>query len=145
LDQLADKYFSDQFTLTYDDVGAGAYAEEEVEAEATEEPTPAPPTATPAPEPTATPEPAADTGFTAPEGKALFVFYNNSSEDFNVDVGPQLLQVPAGQVGQLVLDPGTYTWKGHSPGGGFYITDANGNTAFEITVTAGQVFETGVQ
>jgi polar amino acid transport system substrate-binding protein len=28
LDELARKYFSDQFTLTYDDIGPGAYAKE---------------------------------------------------------------------------------------------------------------------
>jgi branched-chain amino acid transport system substrate-binding protein len=29
LDQLAEKYFSEQFTVTYDDIGPGAYAEDE--------------------------------------------------------------------------------------------------------------------
>lgn len=31
LDGLADKYFSDKFVLTYDDIGPGAYAEDEAE------------------------------------------------------------------------------------------------------------------
>jgi tetratricopeptide (TPR) repeat protein len=87
---------------------------------------------------------AAPGGYDVPEGKALFVFHNNSGEDFNVDVGPHLLEVPAGQTGQVVLDPGTYTWKGHSPGGGYYITDGSGNSAFEFSVAAGDVHETGV-
>ena len=43
LDTLADKYFSDQFTVTYDDIGPGAYTEDEEasepEVEATEETT----------------------------------------------------------------------------------------------------------
>jgi len=34
LEELNQKYFSDQFQLTYDDVGPGAYAEEETEEEA---------------------------------------------------------------------------------------------------------------
>ena len=38
LDALAQKYFSDQFTITYDDIGAGAYEEETPAAEPTEAP-----------------------------------------------------------------------------------------------------------
>jgi ABC-type amino acid transport substrate-binding protein len=37
LAELAEKYFSDQFTVTYDDIGPGAYGEEEGEAEGEEE------------------------------------------------------------------------------------------------------------
>ncbi|MCL4304241.1 MAG: transporter substrate-binding domain-containing protein, partial [Anaerolineae bacterium] len=37
LDALAQKYFSDEFQLTYDDIGPGAYATEEASAEATAE------------------------------------------------------------------------------------------------------------
>jgi hypothetical protein len=90
-------------------------------------------------------------GFDIPDGKALFVFYNYTNVDWNLDVGPHLLQVPANQAGQeyamgtVALDPGTYTWQAHSPGGGYYITDADGNTSFEITVEAGQVVEQSVQ
>jgi hypothetical protein len=36
LDELALKYFSDQFKITYDDIGEGAYAEEEDAAEEVE-------------------------------------------------------------------------------------------------------------
>lgn len=109
-----------------------------------------PPMPTQPPQPTE--PPAADQpAFDVPEGKALFVFYNFTNVDWNIDVGPYFLEVPAntgGQeytTGQVAIDPGTYTWKAHSPGGGYYITDANGNNTFEFTVSAGQVYEEGVR
>lgn len=117
-----------------------------------------PPTATPVPtssrvEPTAAPVPptVAPSGFEIPPGKALFVFYNFTNVDWNVDVGPHLLQLPANQPGQeyavatVALDPGKYTWRGHSPGGGYYITDGNGNQAFEFTVATGEIHEESVR
>jgi hypothetical protein len=81
----------------------------------------------------------------------LFVFYNYTNVDWNIDVGPHLLKVPANQPGQefavatLVLDPGTYTWQANSPGGGWGIKDANGNVAFQFTVAAGDVYQQGVR
>jgi hypothetical protein len=116
---------------------------------------PVPPTDTPEPAPpppTATEAPAkSPSGFDVPAGKALFVFYNYTSVDWNIDVGPNLLKVPANQPGQefavgtLVLDPGTYTWQANSPGGGWGIRDANGNVAFQFTVAAGDVYVQGVR
>ena len=44
-----------------------------------------------------------------------------------------------------ILDPGTYTWQGHSPGGGFYITDGSGNRSFEFTVAAGDIYPASVR
>jgi tetratricopeptide (TPR) repeat protein len=84
-----------------------------------------------------------------PEGKALFTFTNYTDVDWDVDVGPHHINVPAWKggdypVGTVVLDPGTYTWQGHSPGGGYYITDANGNRSFEFTVVAGDIYAQGV-
>ncbi len=106
----------------------------------------------PPPPPTDTPAPAKSTsGFDVPPGKALFVFYNYTNVDWNIDVGPHLLKVPANQPGQefalgtQVLDPGTYTWQALSPGGGYYIRDANGNKSFEFTVAAGDVYKQGVR
>ena len=128
----------------------------------TNTPEPAP-TDTPAPAPTDTPEPApppptateapakSPSGFDVPPGKALFVFYNYTNVDWNIDVGPNLLKVPANQPGQefavgtMPLDPGTYTWQANSPGGGWGIKDANGNVAFQFTVAAGDVYVQGVR
>lgn len=83
--------------------------------------------------------------FEVPPGKALFVFTNYTNVDWSIDVGPYHLDLPAWQEGQdypvgtLAIDPGTYTWQAHSPGGGYYITDANGNHAFEFTAAAGEI------
>lgn len=79
-----------------------------------------------------------------PPGKSLFVFINYTDVDWSVDVGPYHLDIAAwrGQadypVATVIIEPGTYVWKAHSPGGGFYVTDANGNQAFEFTVEAGK-------
>lgn len=79
-----------------------------------------------------------------PPGKSLFVFINYTDVDWSVDIGPYHLDVAAwrGQaeypVATLIIEPGTYIWKAHSPGGGYYVTDANGNQAFEFTVAAGK-------
>jgi len=89
-----------------------------------------------------------DTQFDIPPGKALFVFRNYSGEDWDVDIGSYFLQVPANPPGQeylhatIVIEPGTYTWQAHSPGGGYYITDSNNNTSFEFTVAAGEMYGT---
>ncbi len=112
----------------------------------TETPVPAP-TDTPEPPPTATEAPAAKSsgGFDVPAGKAMFVVYNYSSYDLNIDVGPNLLKVPANQPGQeyavatLVLDPGAYTFQIGLPGGG-WLQDSKGNKAFDFTVVAGDVY-----
>lgn len=86
-----------------------------------------------------------------PAGKALFVFRNYCGVDWNIDVGPYFVQVPAKPAdkeyaeGTIVIDPGTYTWKGHSPGGGYYLGGEGGNQAFEFTVAAGEVHTEGCQ
>jgi hypothetical protein len=110
-------------------------------------PTAAPqPTAPPAPEPTPTPEPSASSGFDVPPGKALFVFYNYTDIDWNIDVGPYFLAVPANVPGQeysvatVAIDPGTYTWQGTSPGGKWYIRMGEGGSAKDFTVAAGDVY-----
>jgi hypothetical protein len=80
-----------------------------------------------------------------PPGKALFVFVNYTVRDWNVDVGPYFMQVPARPGGEeyalesLALEPGTYTWQAHSPGGTFTITDSKGNRSFEISVVEGEI------
>jgi len=108
--------------------------------------TQAPPPSTPAPE-----QAGAPAGFEVPSGKALFVFYNYTDSDWVIDVGPHTLEVPANQPGQphavatVAIDPGHYAWSGHSPGGGYYITDANRNQSFEFDVVEGQVYEASVQ
>lgn len=102
----------------------------------------------PASTPIATTAPSQDTtssGFEVPPGKALFVFYNFTGTDWNIDIGPYFLQVPAKPPSReyvfdtVAIDPGTYTWQAHSPGGGYYIVDSQGNRAFEFTVAAGDV------
>jgi tetratricopeptide (TPR) repeat protein len=86
-----------------------------------------------------------------PPGKARFVLINYTGEDWNIDVGPHFLQVPRKQpdqefsMGMVDLDPGTYTWQAHSPGGGYYITDDQGNRSFEFTVTAGEIYQVPVR
>jgi hypothetical protein len=125
--------------------------------------TPVPPTETPVPAPTDTPEPPpppptateapaqSSGGFDVPAGKALFVFYNYTNIDWNIDVGPFFLAVPANQSGQefavatVAIDPGTYTWQGKSPGGKYYIGGQNGNPAFTFSVAAGEVHAEGVR
>ena len=134
--------------------------------------TPVPPTNTPEPAPTNTPEPApTDTpepppppptateapaakssgGFDVPAGKALFVFYNYTNIDWNIDIGPYFLAVPANQAGQefavatVAIDPGTYIWQGKAPGGKYYIGGQGGNPAFQFTVAAGEVHAEGVR
>jgi hypothetical protein len=107
-----------------------------------------------APTPAATPtEPsiAVPPELDVPPGKALFVFYNYTGTDWNIDIGPYFLQVPAKQPGQeyflgtIAIDPGTYTWYAQSPGGQYFMTDDKGNKAFEFTIVAGEVYEEGVR
>jgi hypothetical protein len=125
--------------------------------------TPVPPTDTPEPAPTDTPEPPpppptateapakSPSGFDVPAGKALFVFYNYTNIDWNLDVGPYFLAVPATQVGQeftvstVAIDPGTYTWQGKSPGGRYYIGGQSGNPAFTFSVALGEVHAEGIR
>ena len=89
-----------------------------------------------------------DPQFEIPPGMALFVFRNYSGEDWNVDIGPYFLQVPANPPDQeyihatIAIEPGTYKWQAHSPGGGYYITDEHNNTYFEFTVAAGEMYGT---
>ena len=88
--------------------------------------------------------------FVAPPGKALFVFYNYTGEDWNIDVGPHLLQVPATKLGEpyavvsLELEPGTYTLMGSSPATGRQIHTMDGGLYIEFTVQAGDVYPSGV-
>ncbi len=90
-------------------------------------------------------------GFDVPPGKALFVFYNYSDSVWNIDIGPHFLQVPAREPGQeyrvgtIAIDPGTYTWQGHTPDGDYYITGPDRNKAFEFTVEAGDAHLEGVR
>ena len=108
-------------------------------------PEPAPPTEVP----TAAAEPTPE--FVAPPGKALFVFYNYTGEDWNIDVGPHLLQVPATKPGEpyavvtLELEPGTYTLMGSSPATGRQIHTMDGGLYIEFTVQAGDVYPSGVR
>jgi hypothetical protein len=104
--------------------------------------------------PSATPTKSPSTApaeFDIPPGKALFVFYNYTGTDWNIDIGPYFLQVPAKQPGQeyflgtIAIDPGTYTWYAQSPGGQYFMTDDKGNKAFEFTIVAGEVYEEGVR
>lgn len=87
--------------------------------------------------------------FDVPPGKALFVFVNYTDVDWNVDIGPYFLQVPARGpdqaevVSTIDIDPGTYRWQAHSPGGNYYITDENNNHSFEFTVAEGEVYLQG--
>jgi hypothetical protein len=130
-------------------------AHEVLAAEAPSEPTPTPesvvpePTATLVPRPTATP--GTSTGFDFPPDKALFVFYNYSGVDWNVDFGPYLLELPAKPpneeytVATIIIDPGTYMYQGHSPGGGYYMKNSQGGRDFEFTVAAGETYETSVR
>lgn len=89
--------------------------------------------------------------FVAPPGKALFVFYNYTGEDWNIDVGPYLLQVPATRPGEpyavvtLELEPGTYTLMGNSPATGRQIHTMDGGLYIEFTVQAGDVYPSGVR
>ena len=49
---------------------------------------------------------------------------------------------PAGEeyaVEVLSLDPGSYTWQAHSPGGDYTITDSEGRRSFEISVVEGEI------
>lgn len=86
-----------------------------------------------------------------PPGKALFVFINYTNVDWSIDVGPYHMDLPAWQDGQdypmgtLAIDPGTYIWQAHSPGGGYYITDANGNQSFEFTAAEGEIVQRSVR
>ena len=83
-------------------------------------------------------------GFEIPPGKALCVFTNYTNRDWDIDVGPYHLDLPAWQAGQaypvdtVVLDPGTYTWHAHSPDGG-------DNVAFAFTVAAGEIYPVSVR
>ncbi len=89
---------------------------------------------TPAPPPTAPPPPP---GPSAPAGKGLLVFINNTGVDFVVDViGPTNTSevVPPNSSKEFVLDPGSYTINGHSPGGEWAID------AYQFDLAAGQVF-----
>jgi tetratricopeptide (TPR) repeat protein len=91
-------------------------------------------------------QPASD--FDIPPGKALFYFANYSGEQWNVDIGSYFLEVPPNPPGQeynlvtIIIEPGTYTWQAHSANAGYYITDSNGNKAFEFTVAAGEAYGT---
>ena len=91
-------------------------------------PAPVPPTATPRPAPA---------GPSVPTGKAVFLFRNNTSVDFVIDViGPTNTSqvIPPNSSHEFVLDPGDYIINGHSPGGDYYID------AYNFSVGTGQVF-----
>lgn len=86
--------------------------------------------------------------FDIPPGKALFVFKNYSGEQWNVDIGSYFLEVPPNPPDReftyttLAIDPGTYTWQAHSADAGNYIVDSDGNSGFEFTVAAGEIYGT---
>lgn len=92
---------------------------------------------------------ASNSKFDVPAGKALFVFTNYTDVDWDIDVGPYHISMPAWHGGEypvetVPIDPGTYIWQAHSPGGGYYITDDNGNHSFEFTVGEGEIYSQGV-
>ena len=65
------------------------------------------------------------------------MFINNTGVDFVVDViGPTNSSevVPPNSTKEFVLDPGSYTINGHSPGGEWAIN------AYQFDLAAGQVF-----
>ena len=90
-------------------------------------------------------------GFDVPPGKALFLFFNYTGIDWNIDIGPNFMQAPAKQPDQvfsvtaIVIDPGSYVWQGHSPGGQYSITGDNGKKVFEFSVREGEVHEAMTQ
>jgi hypothetical protein len=93
-------------------------------------------TPAPAAAPTKAPPPP-PAGPSAPAGKGLLVFNNNTGVDFVVDViGPTNTSqvIPPGVAHEFVLDPGHYTLNGHSPGGQWSIN------AYQFDLAAGQVF-----
>ena len=91
-------------------------------------PAPVPPTATPKPAPV---------GPSAPAGKGLFIFRNQTGLDFVIDViGPTNTSqvIPPNSSHEFTLDPGSYIINGHSPGGQYVID------AYSFDIAAGQVF-----
>lgn len=147
--------WSEQQEIMFDSLDSFSWSPEAVKTVVPPpEPTPVPtPTSPPAP-PTPTEAPSsAPPGLDVPPGKALFVFRNFTDKDWNVDIiGSQsyFLAVPPNQPGQefaeatIAIDPGTYIWKAGSPLG-FYIRDATGNTDFEFSVAAGDIYPTSVR
>ena len=115
------------------------------------EPTDTPVLPTPESSPTPVQSGGAPSGLDVPPGKALFVFYNYTHIDWNLDIGPYFLQVPATQSGQehaaatIAIDPGTYTWQATSPGGEWFIKMGHGGAAAEFTVAAGDVYVESVR
>ncbi len=83
--------------------------------------------------------------FDVPPGKALFVFINYTHLDWNIDVGPYFVQSPGrapdqeSSISSIVIDPGTYTWKGISADGTSVISTPNRDRGFEFTVAAGEI------
>ncbi len=74
-----------------------------------------------------------------PAGQGLFVFYNVSEFDFNVEVGEYTLEVPAGETGTQALDPGEYTCQATTTDGKYIIEPET------FTLEAGDIYETGVE
>jgi tetratricopeptide (TPR) repeat protein len=87
-------------------------------------------------------------GIQIPEGKALFYFLNYTGQVWQVDVGPHFFEIPPRtpdevyNLGTIFVDPGTYTWSAHSLDN-YYIVDDDGNRAFEITLSPGDVYGSG--
>jgi hypothetical protein len=118
LDDLAATYFSDQFGLTYDDIGPGAYEEDaEATAEPTTEPTAVPQPTQPPTEPTQAP---VANPFQPQAGQSRMYFFNEYGEEITVDINGQAHKIPPGTPDDAIpidLPPGKYTYTVSIPGG----------------------------
>jgi hypothetical protein len=86
-------------------------------------------------------------GLEAPAAKALFVIRNFTRVSWEINVGSQVLHVPAYTSGQgfsegiLVLDPGIYRWKAFSKeAGGYMASDPEGETNLSCIVREKDVY-----
>ncbi len=72
-----------------------------------------------------------------PEGQSKLVFENLSAVDLVVDInGPSIgtANVPPGSMAEFIVDPGSYTYNAHQPGGGFGVAPGS----FDLTAGEGQ-------
>jgi hypothetical protein len=112
LTELSTKYFGTEFTVTYDDIGEGAYAEEEGGEEA--------PVEEEAPAEEAPVDSGAVDPFAPEPGRSRLYVFNEFAEEITFDVGGQLIKMPTGtpdDAQPIDLDPGKYTYTISIPGG----------------------------